>query len=230
MFGIEFSSRQKLAVWVLIGVSAIGLSVLFARNTWHRASGDVRVAEPSENSSYQVVTSGSDAKPGSKDNRTGKVVFHIVGCVKVPGVYALPCGSRIVDAVRTAGGAKPHANLDALNLAAKIEDGEKIHVPSIEETKAPTPQTLTVRSFPVSNTSSSSASGSKLTTPGEGMVHINSADSAELQRLPGVGPAIAGRIIEHRTSIGRFTRVEQLMDVRGIGPVTFDKMRPFVAL
>jgi competence protein ComEA len=232
VFGIEFNKEQKLVLYVLIGLSAIGISYNHAGNTV--ASGEVVLREPGQGARPRVAATDSDSIPTSNPQySTGKVVFQVVGCVNKPGVYSLPIGSRVIDAVGTAGGAKQGADLQTINLAAKVEDGSRISVPSVYETRpmGGNARGVALRALSQGNGGGGSRSGGdKLRTPGEGLVHINSAAVDELQRLPGVGPVTAEKIIEYRRQVGKFARPEQLMDVRGIGPKKFEKMRPFVAL
>jgi len=220
MSGPEFNANQKLALYVLIGLSAVGLSIAHVRNNW-RGSEAVVLREPSEATSPDAPVPGSDrtAAPGGTPE-SEKVVFHIVGCVRRPGVYSLPEGKRVIDAVNAAGGAKPNADTEAINLAARIADGSRIYVPAKGE-KPPD-----IRVSVAGGPQRSYAGVSE--TPG--LVNINTAGLEELDRLPGVGPATAQKIIEHRNRIGRFTSVDQLMDVKGIGPKKLEQMRPFVTL
>lgn len=178
-----------------------------------------------------------------------QMVVHVTGAVKKPGVYDLPLDSRVKDALKAAGGAKADANLDALNLAARVEDGAQLYFPTqkeqpkgpaqvayeagespIVQTK-PEPKKTTVASASApsarSATSRSSRSG-KLMTPGQGTVNINTADATTLQKLPGIGPAMAERILTFRQENGGFTAPEDLLQVSGIGPKKFERMQPFV--
>jgi len=232
LLGVEFNRNQKLALLALIGLSFIGLSFAQLRDLIKSPSSEVVIREPDE-SNLDVYSEDSGSLTGTKNPYAGKVVFQVAGCVKKPGVYQLPVGERVIKAISAAGGPKENADLQAINLAAKIEDGSRIYVPSVEETRARTRQEATYLKPDNKSKFSGFASrnsADKLRIPGEGVVHINSASGEELQRLPGVGPATAGKILEYRGRIGRFTRPEQLMDVKGIGPKTFEKMRPFVAL
>lgn len=230
MSGLDFTRNQKLALVVIIGLILIAVSIKLARNSASPVYGGVTLNEASPSGDGVNVTT-SDSDSASSNPNAGKVVFQICGCVNSPNVYSLPRGSRIVDAVKVAGGPKPGADLQSMNLAAKIEDGSRIVVPSVQSNSAGAsivqPTALTSGSQPVKSSSSSSA---KLHTPGEGVVHINSADINELQRLPGVGPSTAQTILDYRARVGKFVRPEQLDDVKGIGPKKLEKMRPFVAL
>ena len=155
-----------------------------------------------------------------------------------------------------AGGAKADADLDAVNLAEKLHDGEKIYVPTHADTKAIAPMVnaapqnsigdRTVSSSDVTADAASTMSGSgstaspgktkkgsasksnKLTNPSQGSVNINTAAAAELMRLPGVGKTTAARIIAYRTTSGLFKKPEDIMNVSGIGPKKFAKMQPFI--
>lgn len=228
MLGLDFTKNQKLALLALIGLSAIALSVAFSRN---RAGGDEVVLREPGSAPAQVVATDSDPMPYSGDqNRPGKVVVHVVGCVNMPGVYTLPTGSRVFEAIKAAGGAKPSANLQAINLAARAEDGSRIEVPSTQPSAPQAPTYATAATACATGASSAASTGGKLQKPGEGTVNINRAAVDEMQRLPGVGPSTAEKIVEYRSQIGRFTSPEQLMDVKGIGPKKLEKMRPFIAL
>ena len=121
-------------------------------------------------------------------------------------------------------------------MARKIEDGERIDVPPIRmpssASSGVTPAVVAANALAAGGKASTATrgSGDKLRNPGEGTVNINSADIAGLQRLPGVGPSTAQKIIDYRSQIRRFSSAEQLMDVKGIGPKKYEKMKPFVSL
>ncbi len=129
----------------------------------------------------------------------GVLVVHVSGAVPRPGLVQVPSGSRVADAVVAAGGALPTAALDAVNLAEPLEDAQHVHVP---EVGAETPAVP-------------GGGGGAVTA--DGKVRVNTATAAELETLPGIGPVLAERIVEHRDTIGRFETVEDLLDVSGIG-------------
>ena len=138
------------------------------------------------------------------------IQVHVAGAVVRPGLYRLDAGSRVADAVTAAGGATVDGNLDGVNLAAPVADGERVLVPALGEAVGPT--------------------GAEESTGGSGPVRVNTADVATLDRLPGVGPATAAAIVEHRERHGPFERVEQLLDVPGIGPAKLDGLRSEVVV
>lgn len=182
---------------------------------------------PSISSAGATISSAPVAQvlPGPRPLSPPDVVVHVAGAVKKPGVYHLKAEDRAEDAVKSAGGATPEALLDAINLAAHVQDGEQIYVPKKGEQTAGGATRLSGKT---SGRSTSGGKPGKLTRPGEGTVNINSASEAELMRLPGVGPAMASRIIEHRKTVGPFQQPDELTDVSGIGPKKFEKMKGFV--
>lgn len=140
------------------------------------------------------------------------------GAVANPGVYALAAGSRVQDALALAGGALAGAETRTLNLARKLTDGEQIYIPTLAEA------TLT----PAAPTRGEGLP-SALPTP-SGPININTAPLEELDRLPGIGPALAQRIIDYRTQNGPFKKLDDIKQVRGIGDVLFDQIKDLVTL
>jgi len=211
MLGIDLSKRQLLALAAVGGICLIGLGIGAARISRHAALKQEDILAPKEdNSGIEIVTPSSQT-----------VVVHVAGCVKNPNVYVMKPGDRVIDAINKAGGAKADADLDSLNLAEMLKDGEKIYVPSKNEAAA-------VPISPVGQSAQTKKSFAD--NSGPLVVNINTAGPEELDRLPGVGPATAQKIIEYRNQIGRFTSVEQLEEVRGIGPKKLEQMRPFIRL
>jgi competence protein ComEA len=136
------------------------------------------------------------------------IAVHVAGNVLKPGVYDLPGDARVVDAIRLAGGATAIADLNAINLANPLNDGQQVYVPAVGE-KVP----------PSSNGLSASGDGTgSATNSVEYPININSADAALLDELPGVGPATAQAIVTYRDQNGPFANVNGLEDVPGIGP------------
>lgn len=137
-----------------------------------------------------------------------EIYLHILGQVARPGLYALPDGARVVDAVAAAGGFTPQADAGGINLARLVSDGEQILVPAIGAAPA----------------------GGVPGIGGDGRVNLNTADAAALDTLPGVGPATAQKILAWREQHGRFETVEDLLDVGGIGEAKFDALRDLVTV
>ena len=162
--------------------------------------------------SGKVVVRGREAQP---------IVVHITGEVMVPGVLRLDEGARVTDAVSAAGGATAHADLDSLNLARKLEDGEKLIIP--QKGAPPGANAPQQEAQPLTNADAPIPEA----PPDGGLVNINTASSAQLQSLPGVGAVLAGRIIEYR--MGRpFADKSDIMKVSGIGPSTFSNIEALI--
>lgn len=148
--------------------------------------------------------------PETTTTTAGPVVVHVAGAVVAPGVHHLPPGSRVVDAVDASGGLAPDADAGAINLAAAVVDGSQVYVPRVGEVPPPAP--------------TGPASGDAAAGP----VDLNTADAAMLETLPGIGPATAAAIVDHRERHGAFTSVDGLLDVRGIGEAKLAALRDLV--
>ena len=160
---------------------------------------------------------GGDAgTPGPGSTVSTEVVVHVVGAVLAPGVQRLPTGSRVVDAVEAAGGAAPDADLSRVNLAAVLADGQQVVV--LRPGEAPP---TAAGAGPADPGAADGAGGEGHGAP----VDINRASAAELEELPGVGPATAEAIIAHRDQHGPFASVDDLLDVRGIGEAKLEQLR-----
>jgi competence protein ComEA len=160
-----------------------------------------------------------------------ELVVHVVGAVKRPGVFRLKPGARWEDALKAAGGPRADAAPDAVNLAAKLEDGRRIVIPTKSQAAhLPPTETFTPPSdapkAPVSTPFA--ARSNKLTDPSQGRIDLNSATEEQLERVPGIGPSTAAGIIEYRQRSHGFKTVEDLMQVPGIGEKKFEKMHPFL--
>lgn len=144
----------------------------------------------------------------AEDDGAGPVVAHVAGAVQTPGVVEVPPGARVHEAVEEAGGPTSGAALDGLNLAQEVQDGALIWVPTQEELDAG-------EAPPADQAQSGGPVGGGEQAE---LINLNTADAATLEELPGIGPALAERIVDHRDSHGEFGAVEELAAVSGIGP------------
>ena len=192
--------RGSRALWVAGLLAALALAgwTWLDRPTVEPAPAAAPAPAPSAESSSEEE---AQAQP--------TVVVSVVGLVVRPGLVTLPEGARVADALAAAGGLLPEADPASVNLAAVVSDGEQIAVgvPGV----APPP----------------AAAGGGGGTP-SGPLDLNSATAADLDALPGIGPVLAQRIVDHRDATGRFTSVEQLDDVPGIGPTTYAELTDLV--
>lgn len=146
------------------------------------------------------------------------VTVHVAGRVAHPGVYAVPSGGRVADVVVAAGGAASDADLEQINLAARVADGERIYVPA----KGEQVPAVVGQAAPAGG-----AAGGAKGAP-SGPLDLNTATAEQLEALPGVGPATSKAILAYRTSHGRFRSVTELLEVPGIGPAKLEAVRPLV--
>ncbi len=151
------------------------------------------------------------------------IAVHIIGAVPRPGLYEFAEGSRVQDAIDAAGGLLTSANVDSVNLAALLEDGQQLDIP-----------------YKAGADSSNENGDDALVLPGatekpdaseagQDLVNINTASAEELDNLPGIGPTIAQRIVEYREANGSFQTIDDLMNVSGIGPSTFENIKELIS-
>lgn len=146
------------------------------------------------------------------------IQVFVSGGVKIAGVYTIPVGSRVQDAIEAAGGFSPEADLEGLNLAAYVQDGERILVPLI--TQVPEVSKSTVLELPNDTPSVNKTA----------LININTADQLELESLPGIGPVLAQEIIAYRESNGTFKDVEEILNVKGIGTAKYEQIRNLITI
>jgi competence protein ComEA len=142
---------------------------------------------------------------------------HVTGAVQQPGVYDLAVDSRVEDLIAISGGFTADADQDSLNLAAQLQDGAQVNVPT---------QKVSVVSQSTHATQTPDNQHSTPTFP----ININTASSEELESLPGIGPVTAGKIIEYRQNEDGFSSIEEIQKVSGIGPATYEKLRDLIAV
>jgi len=209
-----------------VGVLAVVLAAALALSVWWLVAGRAETEPvpapapavplvPSEgipSASVPVPTASAPASAGPSDD--GLVVVDVAGKVRRPGIVTLPAGSRVVDALEAAGGARDSVDLTSLNLARELVDGEQLLVGLAPPPGAPPP----------SGPPAPSATGLV------GPVNLNTADMAELETLPGVGPVTAQAILDWRAANGSFTSVDELLEVDGIGEATLADLRDLVTV
>jgi competence protein ComEA len=181
-------SRSQLLVY-----GAIAVAVLLLGARW------IRSGEAQGQSAAGELSFPADSSQGGEQG-TRDVVVHVAGAVRRPGVYRLPTGARVTDAVRRAGGLAARAGEDAINLAARLTDGQQVVVPG----RGPS-------GVPVAGA--------------EGPISLGSATIEQLDEIEGIGPVTAQKIVEFRDQHGGLSSVEQLDQISGIGPSTMEALR-----
>lgn len=210
---VQLGASHLTVVALLVAV-ALGASAWFVLRAG--AAGTVVRTSPSVHRTPATSTGPPAAlvtPAGTPTPSPSRLVVDVAGKVRHPGIVTLPVGSRVVDALRAAGGVRRHGDLSALNLARPLVDGEQVLVglPPPAGVAAP----------------AASAPGAAATTR---LVNLNTATEPELESLPGVGPVTAAAILKWRSEHGAFTAVDQLLDVSGIGDATLAEIAPFVTL
>ena len=204
-------SRSEIAAYAACAVLVVllGWRVL-------RSDGEGAKALPAATTATaSAPASGSGgATVSAAPARDARAVVHVVGAVHRPGVYRLAAGARVQDAIGRAGGATGGADLQAINLAAKVADGQQVVVP---------------RRAPAGRAAASAPAAGTSTTP-SAPLSLNSATAEQLDTLDGVGPATAQKILEYRTAHGGFSSVDDLAQIPGIGPKKLESLRAQVTV
>ena len=211
--GVRPRAVVGVLVVVLVVLGVLGLRVVLARS----AARPEPLAPAVAPSLRLAAATPATPAPGTPTGTPASVLVHVVGQVRRPGVVTLTAGARVQDAVRAAGGATARADLAAVNLARTVVDGEQIVVPRPGESTSPAP----------AGPAGGAGSGGGASAPG-GVVDLNAATEEQLDALPGIGPVLAGRIVAFRTEHGRFTSVDELSEVSGIGDALLERLRPQV--
>lgn len=244
---VRFAVSRAAAITLVVAVIGwIALSILFAPPDPNQTLGTVQTTTgqpgpdppaPGQGTAPEEPGSSGPASTEAGPATGDGVVVHVVGAVRSPGVYRLPGGARIVDAIEAAGGMSPGARPELLNLASPVSDGQQVLLPHKDDPPGFSPAAQPPSVGPgsggtgtTSATPSGAVAGGARSAPGApgAKIPINQADAETLMQLPGIGPALAGRIIDFREANGPFKSVEELEQVSGIGPVLMGKLRELV--
>ena len=222
----RFNKKQKIIIGIFIVVVAI-VAIYYSYKQ------ENNFLEETENLEIE-----NQAKEGAEESEETtekeKIIVHISGAVQNEGIVELESGSRVADAIEKAGGLKENAYMDEINLAYQLEDGEKIHIPTIEEQKEKENQESKVEneSATGSDGTTSRSSNSSINTGSQSektsnqtKININTATEQELDSLPGIGPSTAAKILEYRKEKGKFKTIEEIKEVSGIGESKYEKIK-----
>lgn len=202
----NFSNQEKITIILLLIVIVVGVGIVLYKNINSEDNFIInRASDISENNPAIQI----EIPP---------LIIHIAGAVKNPGVYQLESTDRIVDAVKIAGGATEEANLDLINLAALLKDGQKIIIPY--KTYSETGEEINTNTY---NYVASAYSSSPDSTSAK--ININTANANMLQNLLGIGPVLSERIIEYRNQNGLFGVIDDIMDVSGIAEKKYEGIK-----
>jgi competence protein ComEA len=179
-------SRSQILVY-----AAIAVAVLLIGARW------IRSPEPASGGGESLAFEADGYEAGADTSRD--VVVHVAGAIERPGVYRLPAGARVADAVRRAGGLARGAAEDAINLAARLSDGQQVVVPG--------------------------GPGAAVAAAADGPISLGTATADQLDEIDGIGPVTAEKIVEFRDEHGGLSSVDQLDEISGIGPATMESLR-----
>jgi competence protein ComEA len=227
----NLTKQEQLIILFLIGILLVGLGV----KHYYNRQQNIEIIPPAGATNQQIpqfATSTATSNPYS--NQT--IIVDIAGAVNKPGVYHLPFGSRVYDAITTAGDTTQQADVSTLNLAAVIQDGEKIVIPILqnkpdpvqEQTASGDHQEDQVQPRPAPKLKS--APNPSVPSRSSGKININTATETELDVLPGIGPKLAQQIIQYRQQHGPFKRIDDVILVKGIGQVRFEQMKNLITV
>lgn len=213
--------RKQFASVIIRDLRALLAGFLCAALTGCAGGGDSLVLERGGTPQTLLEEGGApEETPGSENagdtSETEEIVVFVCGAVVNEGVYRLPAGARLCDALDAAGGFSGEADTTWLNLAAFVQDGQQIRVLTKEEAQKEREQEA------LQKTGAGAA--------GPGRININTADLQELQQIPGIGSVIAGRIIEYREEHGAFTAPEEITGVSGIGEAIYRKIEKYITV
>ena len=217
---LENSKKIMLSI-ILISIILI-LFIIYMLNTNSNDEIFLESLTVGGNTAESNVVENLEAE---EELETEKIAIHIIGEVNKEGIVYLEAGSRIVDAIKEAGGATKEADLSQINLAYELQDGQKIYIPNKNE-KISEYITMSSGNNVIIEENNSSAE----TERKENKVNINTANVNELDNLPGIGPSLAQRIIEYREENGNFKSIEELQNVKGIGDTKYSDIKDNVTI
>lgn len=217
---LENSKKIMLSI-ILISIILI-LFIIYMLNTNSNDEIFLESLTVGGNTAESNVVENLEAE---EELETEKIAIHIIGEVKKEGIVYLEASSRIVDAIKEAGGATKEADLSQINLAYELQDGQKIYIPNKNE-KISEYITMSSGNNVIIEENNSSAE----TERKENKVNINTANVNELDNLPGIGPSLAQRIIEYREENGKFKSIEELQNVKGIGEAKYSDIKDNVTI
>lgn len=216
--------NKKTIIYVCIIILITGIYYFFIKKDDY--------IEDISNTNTLILNEGSSEK---KDNfidtkKKNNIVVYITGQVKDEGIYELEENSRISDAIDKAGGLTEEADIRNINLAYMLEDGTKIYIPKKDEniTDNNSNSDMKNNNGYISNNSGIGETKDVKTNSQNSKVNINTASQTELETLPGIGPSTALKIIEYRKENGKFTRIEDIKNVSGIGESKYNKVKDLI--
>lgn len=217
---IEFKIKYDKATLVKYGVIFIAIIAVSISLTVANMQKNTKSNEVGALSTLNTEKTESESLTVSEGAVTSEIYIDVSGAVINPGVVKLPDGSRVFQAIELAGGLKNDADMMNVNLAAALNDGDKIYIPSVSEQ-----ETQTLSGIVTGTISNNKTNVGAVQSVYDSKININMASAEELQSLSGIGPATAQRIIDYRNQYGSFQAVTDLLNISGIGEKTLEKFK-----
>lgn len=221
----RFNKKQKIAIGIVITIIVI-VAIFYSYKQ------ENNFLDQTENLEIEENTTENEEKAKTNEETKEMIIVHISGAVQNEGIVELEVNSRVADAVEKAGGLKENAYMDEINLAYLLEDGEKIHIPTIEEQKEKEGEEgkkeEEIKKVETTNKYSNANINNvnqKEKTSKQTKININTATQEELDSLPGIGPSTATKILDYRKQNGKFKAIEEIKEVSGIGESKYEKIK-----
>lgn len=232
---MEFEKKKKIFIItiLIVGILMYLIYVNFYKKTYDEINLNDAILDESSNieeESYDnnIVEKNIIEKSNSLENEDiikGEIIVHIIGEVKKEGIVSLKEGDRVIDAIKKAGGETKNADLSQVNLAYILSDGQKIYIPSKNEK---------IDTFVISSNEpdieESKENSNNVASNISSKININTATESQLDTLPGVGPSTAMKIIEYRNTNGKFKKIEDIKEVKGIGEAKYEDLKNYITI
>ena len=214
----NLNKKQKIILSILasIIIISIGYYVYSKDEKYEEIEIDENIQISNENNNTNI---NNEQLENQEEENKETIVVHVSGAVNKEGIVELEENSRIADAIEKSGGLKDDANMNEVNLAYKLEDGMKIYIPSNKDQEVQ--ERSNISSVVESNVTNKKANSK---------VNINTAPQEELDSLPGIGPSTALKIINYRKEHGKFSKIEELKNVSGIGDSKFNQLKDLITV
>lgn len=206
----NLNKKQKIIIGIVILAVIVGIATYFI----------IKNNQYEEFDMNEVLVNAEE-----KEYKGDTIIVHITGEVKEPGIIELPSEARIADAIEAAGGVTENADLDEVNLAFVLSDGQKIYIPNKNEKEISGEKV-----YITAGSGNNVIVEDKVERGKKKKVNINEAKQEDFEQLPGIGPSIAKKIIEYREKNGKFTSIDELQEVKGIGEAKFENIKEYVTI
>lgn len=219
--------KQKIIGGIAVVILVIGITTFFLLQQEENSIDFDQLVEVNEQENKEENTNeNQESQEKMAKEKKIKITVHITGEINKKGILVLEEGARIADAIKAAGGETKQADLDEVNLAYELQDGQKIYIPNKKDKKINEEKT-----YITSESGNNVIKEQNSSTKGANKkVNINNANQSELETLPGIGASIASRIIEYRQQNGKFQKIEDLQNVKGIGDSKYTNIKEYVTV